>query len=645
MATDPAGAAPDGGDGDGATDVDADTDDAEGPRSTFSYWDVLDEPTPARDLRELPRVMWSAIRFVWRADPSSAALSTVNDVVAGVASGAQVLVIAALLDRLVSDLPPDEAVRAAAPWVAAMVLVQLVSALINAVVRGRNELYRERVELAASRRILRAASNVDLVAFESPAFHDRLQRVFSQAQFRPIQVVMSTSMLLAGLWGSFGVAVALAVIQPWLLALLVVAYLPVAVATSYAGWSQYRFVYGMTQLERRRAYVSGLLTDRESAKEVRAFGLRRFLLDRWERLGRERIDELAGVTRQRTRLIALAEAASAVLTGLAVGTLLWFVGDGRLDVAGAGAALTGLTQLRSRFGGIVAGVAGLYEAVLYLKEQDELLATAAELERDRPTGAVPEGFARLSVDHVTFRYPEARRDALADVSIDIASGEVVALVGENGSGKTTLAKLLGGLYEPTAGAIRWDGTDTAALDPDALRRLVTVVFQDFARYNFTAADNIGLGDVARIGDRPAVEAAAAQAGADRLIGRLPDGYDTVLGREFDAGTDLSTGQWQRVAIARAFFRDAPVVVLDEPTAALDARAEHELFARIRELLRGRTVVLVSHRFSTVRTADRIVVLHRGRVTETGSHDELMARGGTYAELFALQAAAYQEERA
>jgi ATP-binding cassette subfamily B protein len=339
-------------------------------------------------------------------------------------------------------------------------------------------------------------------------------------------------------------------------------------------------------------------------------------------------------------MIAGVQVGSGVLNGVVLGTLLWFVGRGTLDVAGAGAALTGLAQLRTRFEGMSYGAAGLYEAVLFLKDQDDLLRLADDLARRRPTGAAPRGFERLAVEHISFRYPEARRDALHDVSVELEAGQVVALVGENGSGKTTLAKLLGGLYEPTAGTIRWDGVDASSVDPDALRQLVTVVFQDFARYNFTAADNVGLGDVARLEDRAGIEAAAGRAGADPMIRRLADGYDTVLGREFDNGQDLSTGQWQRIAIARAFFRNAPVVVLDEPTAALDARAEHDLFQRIRALLHGRTVLLVSHRFSTVRTADRIYVLHRGRVTEAGSHEELMAAEGTYAELFRLQASAF-----
>lgn len=632
-ATDPA---------EGPTDPpeDEDLDDEGPPQSSFFRWDVWDEPQPERRLRQLPSITWAALRFVWRADRTSSLVTAGNDVVSALVGGAQVLVVGALLARLVGEAPIDRAVREATPWVAALVVTQLASSLFNAVVRGRSQLYQERVAHAANRRILAVASNVDLLSFESPAFFDRLQRVETQAQFRPIQVVQSTNMLLSGLSGSAGIVVALFVLQPWLVPALLATYLPVMLATRRAAWMQYEFVRGMSQLDRRRFYVAQLLTGRDAAKEVRAFGLRRALLDRYERLSHEHLAELHDVAIRRTRLIAGVEAASGILSGLVLGTLLLFVGQGRLTVAGAGAALTGLTQLRGRFGSMSYGAAGLYEAVLFLQDQEELVDLATRLERDRPTAPAPPTFEQLQVDRVTFRYPEARRDALAEVSLAIPAGQVVALVGENGSGKTTLAKLLGGLYQPTRGAIRWDGVDAATLDPDDLRRRVAVLFQDFARYNFTAADNIGLGDVDRLDDRTGVEAAARQAGADAMIRRLADGYDTVLGRLFDAGHDLSTGQWQRVALARAFFRDAPVVILDEPTAALDARAEHELFERIRALLAGRTVVLISHRFSTVRSADHIYVLHRGRVAEHGSHEELMVAGGTYAELFSLQASAF-----
>jgi ATP-binding cassette subfamily B protein len=252
---------------------------------------------------------------------------------------------------------------------------------------------------------------------------------------------------------------------------------------------------------------------------------------------------------------------------------------------------------------------------------------------------VPE-FASLDLDHVRFTYPGRPEPALDGVDIHLEAGEVVALVGENGSGKTTLAKIMAGLYPPDSGTVEWNGTDVSTFDQNRLRSQIAVIFQDFVRYAFTAEENIGLGRADEPVDIEKIRAAAREAGADDFLAALPDGYQTPLSRLFDGGHEISGGQWQRVAIARAYYRQAPLVILDEPSSALDPRSEHDLFTSLRATLQGRTALFVSHRFSTVRSADRIYVLDAGKVVEHGTHDELMARQGLYAELFSLQADAY-----
>ena len=294
--------------------------------------------------------------------------------------------------------------------------------------------------------------------------------------------------------------------------------------------------------------------------------------------------------------------------------------------------------------GLAFSVGQLYESALFLEDLSAFRALLPNVLARRPTAPAPGRFATLRAEDVRFAYPDSDRPALDGVSLTIRRGEVVALVGENGSGKTTLAKVLSALYRPHGGRVCWDGVDVSEVDAAQLRRGIAVLFQDFGRYLFSAADNIGLGRVDAIGDRPTIEAAARRAGADEFIGRLPAGYDTMLGKMFEGGEELSVGQWQRMALARAFFRDAPFVILDEPTAALDARAEHALFESIRTLFAGRTVLLISHRFSSVRSADRIFVLDHGRLVEQGTHAELMDAAGLYAELFTLQAQAYRDEQ-
>jgi len=414
-----------------------------------------------------------------------------------------------------------------------------------------------------------------------------------------------------------------------------------------AGRAFYHFGVDMTPKDRESNYLAGLLTGREAAKEVRAFGLAGFLRGRHDHLYDERIAEMRRVSATQLRTVAAADLASATTIAAAIAAILWLAVSGHLPLASAGAAALVLLGQRLAFAGQSAGM--LQESAMFLddfltfstRDAASVQAAQAAAGHDPAPAAGQAALGPVTAERVTFRYPGSERVALQDVSLRIEPGEVVALVGANGSGKTTLAKLLAGLYLPSEGRVCWDGQDTRDVDRRTLLSQAAIVFQDFIKYDLSASDNIALGRHERHKETTAIVRAAERAGADRDIATLPDGYQTLLGPEFINGTDLSQGQWQRIALARTFFRDAPLIILDEPTAALDAKAEHELFARISELLADRSVLLISHRFSTVRSAERIYVLDHGRVTESGTHAELLAAGGIYAELFTLQASPYQ----
>jgi ATP-binding cassette, subfamily B, bacterial len=330
--------------------------------------------------------------------------------------------------------------------------------------------------------------------------------------------------------------------------------------------------------------------------------------------------------------------------GLALGALILLLHSGQLDVADALTAAVAMQALAGRFASVIGSIAQLIESAMFLDDFNTFMALAPEASTEHATRHHPGASAghcrSVRFDSVSFTYPDRAEPAVDDVTLEIGEGEVVALVGANGSGKTTLVKLLCQLYEPSSGVVTWNGIDARTLGREAIAEEVTALFQDYVRYHLTVRDNITFGRVERADDVQATVDAAAQAGADDVVAQLANGYDTRLGRQFNGGSELSGGQWQRMALARAFFRDASLLILDEPTASLDARAEHELFNQMQRLAAGRSVLLISHRFSSVRSADRIYVLDGGRIIEQGSHDELVALGGHYSELFNLQAAAY-----
>jgi ATP-binding cassette subfamily B protein len=611
--------------------------DSDGPAATI--YDLQPDPAARVNVRRLPRLARRALTIVWAAARHDFLLSTAMQLVGGLGVAVQLLLGQRALQTLLNASRGGGSLADVVPWAIAVAVIAALLFSASAVQRERQQILGELVSRHIEERVLDVAAAVRLEAFEAPDFHNRLQRVRNTGH-QSMNLVFGLSGLAGAAIGVGGVVVALIALQPILIPLLVLVFLPAWLVASRRSEAFYRFFWRMTPRDRERMYVAGLLGDRDAAKEVRGFGLAPHLRARYARLYDERLDELRRIARRQLWYSLSANLATGAVLGATLLLVAWLTLSGKVALAQAGIAVVGVAVAGSRLAQAGYAAGSLSEAALYLDDYIKFLDLLPKAIAERPTAPAPSGFRRLRVQRLSFTYPSGEAPALREVSIEVRRGEVIALVGENGSGKTTLAKLLAGLYSPTAGRILWDDVDIQTVDPEQLRRSVAVIFQDFLRYHLPARDNIGLGRYQAIDDLSGIQRAAYHADAHGFIKDLRAGYDTMLGPEFVGGTDLSIGQWQRMALARAFFRDAPFVLLDEPTAALDPRAEHDLFERIRALLEDRTVLLISHRFSSVRSADRIYVLDEGKVVESGTHDELVAAHGLYAELFALQAKAY-----
>ena len=544
----------------------------------------------------------------------------------------------------------------------AQFVIYALSSFLSTLRNVCQQLLQERVTNTIQLEIMDHAARLDLAFFEDSTSYDLLRRAQQGASSRPLFMV-------SGVFGLIQTAIALVsmifllfTLSPLLALIALIAPIPAFIADTRYGWRGYSFARWASPLRRRMDYLTTLVTTDTYAKEVKLFGLGPYFIDRFRQLSRVYQDRQRGLVVSRY----FAGFIWSSLTTLAGSLTYLYVAlqaiAGKLTLG----SLTLFTQAASSVQGSVQGLLGgagsMYENNLYLNDLFELLATPVGIEGTAGDGSVaterraaagstaPEpaidvadARGELTFDHTTFRYPGREEDALADVSFTIAPGETVAVVGRNGAGKSTLIKLVTRLYDPTGGRILLDGVDLRDVDPADVRRLIGGMFQDYVTYQASAAENIGLGELGHLEDRQAIEDAAIKGGADSLLDRLPDGWDTPLGKWFDGGVELSGGEWQKIALGRAFMRDARILLLDEPTSALDAQAEFELFARLRSLARGRTAIYISHRFSTVRQADRILFLEHGRLVEQGTHGELMALGGRYAQLFTLQAAAYTGE--
>jgi ATP-binding cassette subfamily B protein len=593
-----------------------------------------------RSVRRLPGLVAGSVRLCWRAAPKEFLGTSVLQLVSGVSMAAQLLLARKVLQTVLSA-DAGGGFGAVAPTLVALAVVSAVVAFADKARTEQQRLLTELVGRYAVDQVLAVATAVELVAYETPSFHNRLQRAVINAEIRPFQMASGTLGLIGSLFAIAGIGGALLVLHPLFLVLVLVAYVPAWLASVSASHVAHEFSLAQTERDRSRMYLRQVLVGKDEAKEVRAFNLGGFIRRRHDQLYAARIADLRAMVRRRLRVGLLGGVATSFLTAGAVGVLVWFVTSGRMSVPSAAAAAGAVVLLSQRLQGLASSLGALYEGALFLEDFTSFVATMPALVSARPTGRPPARFETLTVEDLTFTYPSRAEPSLHGVSLTIRAGEVVALVGPNGSGKTTLAKLLAGLYRPTSGSIRWDGVDATTFDPDEVSRGVAVIFQDFIKYFLSAGQNVGLGRHESVDDDDRITDAARQAGAHPFLETLPRGYATRLGPQYAGGSDLSIGQWQRVALARAFFRDAPFLVLDEPTAALDPQAEADLFDRIRELARGRSVLLISHRFSSVRSADRIYVLDQGRVVEHGTHRDLLHEDGLYARLFNLQAAAYQ----
>ena len=610
--------------------------DADGPTTIYEQGP---DPDSKVNVRRLPGLCVQGFHIIMAAGRNDFGVSIALQTLAGFGLAVQLVLGQRALSALFTAVQGDGSLASVVPWALAMAVVAFILFFANAVQRERQQILGELVHRHVEARVLDVVTAVDLEAFETPGFFNRLERIRGRAD-QPLNLVWGLSGLAGAAVGTVGVVIGLFAIEPLLIPMIALVLLPAWLVASRRSESFWRFFWRMTPRDRERRYLAEVLSGRDEAKEVRSFGLAGYLRTRYDRLYEERIQELRQVARRHLLFSFAANLGISIVLLVTLLLISWLTLRDDVTLAQAGIAVAGVAIVGARLtqAGYAAG--SLSEAGLYMDDYNAFLDLLPRVAAKRPTGPAPRGFERLTVDGVSFTYPSGGEPALREVHIEIRRGEVVALVGENGSGKTTLAKLLAGLYSPTEGTIGWDGVDISTVDPDDLRRSVAVIFQDFIRYHLPARDNIGLGRSEAAEDLDAIRAAAEHADADRFLSTLQAGYETVLGPQFIGGTDLSVGQWQRVALARAFFRDAPFVVLDEPTAALDPRAEHDLFQRIRSLLSDRTVLLISHRFSSVRSADRIYVLAEGNIVEAGSHEELMAGGGIYEELFTLQAAAY-----
>ena len=600
---------------------------------------------PSTDWRTALRDLGSTVALVWRTSPRQTLLITVLSLTQAFIPAANLWVAKLLLDDVAAAISgnlgtPAEAFRQLLTLLAIQVAIGAFSNLLTTVQGATRELLGDSLQNRISLRILDKAAELELASFENADTYDTLRNAYREVGTRPLGVLTQLISLGQALITLGSVSALLARLGAAVVPLILLATLPGVWVTSRYGTAGYRMIRRQAADARVQNYLGSLLTSDGSVKEVRLFGFERYLLERWQTYYLKFRGQLVELITRRSGWGLAASLVSAALVALATLSVLRRAAGGLITVGDFSLFVLGIAQVQSQFSSLLSGFTGIYQNLLYMRNLFDFLELPS---RDLDAGESWQGpIDTIEFDKVFFRYPLTERDILSGVSFHIERGQALALVGENGAGKTTLVKLLTRLYEPSGGRILLNGLDAARFSPRSVQQEMSIIFQDFGQYSMTARENIGLGRIDEIGEVADIHDAGERAGADEIVAALPEGYETMLGRMFLGGHQLSGGQWQRLALARLYFRGGSVLVFDEPTAALDANAEFEVIEALRSQAKGRITVIISHRFSTVRMADQIVVLEDGVISEAGSHQELLANGGMYAQMFRVQARGYVE---
>ncbi|NLE93007.1 MAG: ABC transporter ATP-binding protein [Chloroflexi bacterium] len=614
--------------------------DPEKKKSKSKIKDIIRENLET--LRNTPE----AFRLVWAASRMntliSFGLTPITALLPAAQSWVGKMIVDSILGAINQSADVNTGLRMVLPYVAMEFGLLLLGTVLNSIKFLSNSILQSHLTNHINTLIIKKAISLDLQFFEDPVFYDTMQNARRRADASALAIMNSILQIVQQTITLVSLIVLLVRFSPWLALLVILAAIPNFVSHSRFAEMAFRAFTRRAPEARLLNYIETLLTSNESVKEIKLFGLGEPLLERYRQLFTAFFEEDREISRKNT----VASLGWGLLSNLAYyGSYVWVIirtlkkaitiGDITMFLSVFRQSQNAVQQLLDSFN-------RLYENNLYLDNLLDYLKIEPVLTLPTNGKIAPTPIKNgIQFQGVSFKYPGSEKMVLQNINLTIPPGESIALVGLNGAGKTTLIKLLTRLYDPTEGRILLDGVDLREYDLKSLHQRFGVIFQDYVRYQFSVRENIGFGQIEDMGDITSIQSAAKRGGADEVAAELPQGYETVLGRRWEKGQELSGGQWQKIALSRAFMRKAEVLILDEPTSALDAEAEYEVFLRFRELMAGRIAVLISHRFSTVRMADRIVVLSDGKIHELGSHSELMARNGAYARLFNLQAEGYR----